>query len=103
MASGVHDYAKAYGVTEIPTNVLIGPDGTVIHLDLSRKNLAQVVARAVGTIVVVVSSADCTTQCRARADHAPIEIRRQEDVEADPASARRPPAAGGFAAWARES
>ncbi len=45
--SGAHDYAKAYGVTDIPTNVLIGPDGTVIHLDLSRKNLDQVIARAV--------------------------------------------------------
>ena len=45
---GAHDYAAAYGVTEIPTNVLIGRDGKVIHIDLSRKNLAQVVARAVG-------------------------------------------------------
>ena len=39
--------AAAFGVTEIPTNVLIGRDGTVIHLDLSRKNLAQMVAKAV--------------------------------------------------------
>jgi peroxiredoxin len=45
--TGLHDYAKAYGVTEIPSNVLIGPDGTIIHVDLSRKNLAQVVARAI--------------------------------------------------------
>jgi thiol-disulfide isomerase/thioredoxin len=45
---GPQDYAAAYGATEIPTNVLIGRDGTVMHLDLSRKNLAQVVARAVG-------------------------------------------------------
>jgi peroxiredoxin len=44
---GAHDYAQAYGVTDIPTNYVIGPDGTVIHLDLSRKNLAQVIARAV--------------------------------------------------------
>ncbi len=44
--AGVHDYAKTFGVTQIPSNVLIGPDGTVIHVDLSRKNLAQVVARA---------------------------------------------------------
>ena len=44
---GAHDYAKAYGVTEIPSNVLVGRDGTVIQLDLSRKNLAQVIARAV--------------------------------------------------------
>jgi thiol-disulfide isomerase/thioredoxin len=45
---GARDYASAYGVTEIPTNVLIGRDGKVIHLDLSRKNLADVIARAVG-------------------------------------------------------
>ena len=39
--TGTNDYAKAYGVTEIPSNVLIGRDGNVIHLDLSpRKNLA---------------------------------------------------------------
>ncbi len=48
--SGTSDYAKAYGVAEIPSNVLIGRDGTVIHLDLSpRKNLATVVAKAVGS------------------------------------------------------
>ena len=46
--TGTNDYAKAYGVTAIPSNVLIGRDGNVIHLDLSpRKNLASVVARAV--------------------------------------------------------
>jgi peroxiredoxin len=46
--TGPNDYAKAYGVAEIPSNVLIGRDGNVIHLDLSpRKNLASVVARAV--------------------------------------------------------
>ena len=38
---GPHDYAAAYGVTEIPTNVLIGRDGLVIHVDLSHKNLAK--------------------------------------------------------------
>ncbi len=42
------DYATAYGVTEIPTNVLIGRDGTVTHVDLSRKNLAATVIRALG-------------------------------------------------------
>jgi len=48
--TGPNDYAKAYGVAEIPSNVLIGRDGNVIHLDLSpRKNLASVVGRAVGT------------------------------------------------------
>lgn len=42
-----HDYARAYGVTDIPTNALVGSNGTVIHLDLSRKNLDQVIAKAV--------------------------------------------------------
>jgi thiol-disulfide isomerase/thioredoxin len=46
--AGAQDYAAAYGVAEIPMNVLIGRDGNVIHLDLSRKNLEACVARAVG-------------------------------------------------------
>jgi peroxiredoxin len=45
--TGPNDYAKAYGVTEIPANFLIGRDGTIVHLDLSRKNLERAVARAV--------------------------------------------------------
>lgn len=44
---GTADYAASYSVTEIPSNVLIGRDGSVIQLDLSRKNLDQAVARAV--------------------------------------------------------
>jgi peroxiredoxin len=46
--AGAEDYAAAYGVAEIPTNVLIDRDGNVIHLDLSRKNLESVIARSVG-------------------------------------------------------
>ena len=45
---GDKDYAKAYGVTEIPANVLIGRDGTVVQIDLVSKNLDSMVARAVG-------------------------------------------------------
>jgi thiol-disulfide isomerase/thioredoxin len=45
---GDKDYAKAYGVTEIPANVLIGKDGTVIQIDLVPKNLEPMIARAVG-------------------------------------------------------
>ena len=45
---GDRDYAGAYGVTEIPANVLIGRDGTVINLDLTRSNLEAAVAKAVG-------------------------------------------------------
>jgi thiol-disulfide isomerase/thioredoxin len=45
---GENDYASAYGVTEIPANVLIARDGTIAHIDLVQKNLEPVVARAVG-------------------------------------------------------
>jgi thiol-disulfide isomerase/thioredoxin len=46
--TGSHDYAGAYGVTDIPANVLIGRDGTVAHVDLVRKNLDSVLSRVVG-------------------------------------------------------
>jgi peroxiredoxin len=45
---GEEDYAKAYGVTEIPANVLIGKDGTISHIDLVRLNLEPMIAKAVG-------------------------------------------------------
>lgn len=45
--NGSNDYAKAYGITEIPSNVLIGPDGTVVHMDLSRNNLGKAVAKVI--------------------------------------------------------
>ncbi len=43
---GDADLAKAFGIKEIPANILIGRDGKVIHLDLTRSNLADVIARA---------------------------------------------------------
>jgi peroxiredoxin len=46
--TGAENYAAAYGVAEIPTNILIGRDGSVIHLELSRNNLAATIARALG-------------------------------------------------------
>ena len=47
--AGPQDYARAYGIAEIPSNVLVSRDGNVAHLDLSpRKNLATVVARTLG-------------------------------------------------------
>ena len=46
--SGEQDYARSYAVTEIPANVLIGRDGSVIYIDLARSNLEKVVAGAVG-------------------------------------------------------
>jgi peroxiredoxin len=46
--TGANDYAKAYGIVDIPSTVLVGRDGTIIHRDLSpRKNLATVIAKAV--------------------------------------------------------
>jgi thiol-disulfide isomerase/thioredoxin len=46
--TGAHDFAKAYGVTEIPASFLVGRDGTVTRLHLSRKNLDSDVRKAVG-------------------------------------------------------
>jgi thiol-disulfide isomerase/thioredoxin len=45
---GERDFAAAYGVTEIPANVLIGRDGKISHIDVSRTNLDQVLTRALG-------------------------------------------------------
>ena len=45
---GDKDYAKAYGVTELPANVLIARDGTIAHIDLVLKNLEPAIARALG-------------------------------------------------------
>jgi peroxiredoxin len=46
--SGDKDFAKAYGVTEIPANVLIGKDGSVAGIDLVLKNLDSALSRVVG-------------------------------------------------------
>lgn len=43
--SGDQDFAKAYGIADIPANVLIGRDGSVVQVDLSRRNLETVIAR----------------------------------------------------------
>ena len=42
--TGDHDFAQAYGVADIPANILIGTDGTVVQIDLSRRNLETVVS-----------------------------------------------------------
>lgn len=45
--TGASDYAKAFGIVDIPSNVLVGRDGKIIHRDLSpRKNLATAIAKA---------------------------------------------------------
>jgi peroxiredoxin len=46
--SGDLDFAKAYGVADIPANVLIGRDGTVVQVDLSRRNVDSVVPPVLG-------------------------------------------------------
>ncbi len=43
---GDKDYAKSYGVTEVPANVLIGKDGAVVQIDLVWKNLEPAVSQA---------------------------------------------------------
>ncbi len=45
---GDANYAKAFGVTDIPANVLIGRDGTILQLDLSGASLDAAVAKALG-------------------------------------------------------
>jgi thiol-disulfide isomerase/thioredoxin len=39
--TGERDFAKAYEVTEIPFNVLVGRDGKIINLDLRESNLLK--------------------------------------------------------------
>jgi len=46
--SGQRDYASAYGISDIPANVLIGREGAVVQIDLSRRNLESVVSRMLG-------------------------------------------------------
>jgi thiol-disulfide isomerase/thioredoxin len=43
-----HDYARAYGITDIPANVLVDRNGNVVAVDLVRKNIDQVLSRVVG-------------------------------------------------------
>lgn len=42
------DVAKAYGITEIPANVLIGRDGKLAAIDLTRTNFESTVAKLIG-------------------------------------------------------
>ncbi len=46
--SGDRDLAKAYGISDIPANVLIGRDGSVVQVDLSRRNLEAVISKQLG-------------------------------------------------------
>ena len=44
-----HDFAKAYGVTDIPANFLIDRDGKIIAVELSDVELDRAIAKAVGS------------------------------------------------------
>jgi thiol-disulfide isomerase/thioredoxin len=44
---GDKDYAKAYNITEIPANFVVGRNGTVTHIDLVSKNLESMIGQAV--------------------------------------------------------
>jgi peroxiredoxin len=44
---GDRDYAKAYSITEIPANVVVGRNGTVTHIDLVNKNFESLIEQAV--------------------------------------------------------
>jgi thiol-disulfide isomerase/thioredoxin len=47
-ATGAKDLAKPFGVTELPSNVLVGRDGKVVALDLDAGHFQQVVGAALG-------------------------------------------------------
>jgi peroxiredoxin len=47
-APGESDLAKAYGVTEVPANFLVGRDGTIVAIDLTGPHLEAAVREALG-------------------------------------------------------
>lgn len=63
--TGDEDYAKAYGVTEIPANFLLDRDGTIIHVELNGPELDKAIAEAVGGKKP--SNAGSTTETKAAA------------------------------------
>jgi thiol-disulfide isomerase/thioredoxin len=46
--AGDRDYARAFGITDIPANVLIDREGNVVQVDLVRQNFESVLSRVVG-------------------------------------------------------
>jgi peroxiredoxin len=46
--TGEMDYAKAYGVREIPANFLIDKQGNICHVDVTAANIDEVVKEALG-------------------------------------------------------
>ena len=43
--TGQTDYARAYGVTDIPASVVVARDGTVAHVDLVHDHLDDAIAK----------------------------------------------------------
>jgi thiol-disulfide isomerase/thioredoxin len=46
--AGDRDYARAYGISDIPANVLIDREGKVIQVDLVRQNYESILSRILG-------------------------------------------------------
>ena len=46
--TGENDYAKAFGVEEIPANFLIGRDGKIIGFELGETSMDQAIGEALG-------------------------------------------------------
>jgi thiol-disulfide isomerase/thioredoxin len=46
--AGERDYASAFGITDIPANVLVDRAGNVVQVDLVRQNFEAVLSRVVG-------------------------------------------------------
>jgi thiol-disulfide isomerase/thioredoxin len=46
--AGDRDFARAYGITDIPANVLIDREGNVALIDLVRQNAERVLSRVIG-------------------------------------------------------
>jgi thiol-disulfide isomerase/thioredoxin len=46
--TGDRNYARAYGITDIPANVLIDREGKVVQVDLVRQNFESILSRVVG-------------------------------------------------------
>jgi peroxiredoxin len=46
--TGANDFARAYGVTDIPANFLIDRDGKIIHIEMMGPELDKAVAEALG-------------------------------------------------------
>jgi thiol-disulfide isomerase/thioredoxin len=46
--AGDRDHARAYGISDIPANVLVDREGKVVQVDLVRQNFESILTRAIG-------------------------------------------------------